>query len=169
MATKSGKQKSSTTGAKRKSAKVEKAPSKKPLIIALCVAVVVALFAWVFLVTSSPTGLNIDKRVKLDIANGEGAAIAGLRLAAVTSGGWGKTDCKALGKLAKRYTSATDWFECEYSLYAGIADLSGKKVTLLSNGYYCAKFVTDEDLDYLLEYTFEEGSCAGKTYRIYLD
>lgn len=75
-------------------------------------------------------------------------------------------DCVSLGELAREHDKTADYFRsCTDSnvnlMYLSTPDTSNEKVLVLSDETYSATFVTDNDFNYLMRYTFIPERSAG--------
>lgn len=133
-------------------------------------AVVVAIVA-VFLFNNQPKRTEQTKSTKMELTAAEESTIATLNLVIA------KTELRTpqtahimyldqLKDIAKRYNSATDWFDgSKATLKVKKAESQNQEIITLSDESYCAEFTLRKDSPseyYLTKYSFERKPCEGK-------
>jgi hypothetical protein len=149
----------------------EREPKKLSTVINYIAAgvlllVIVAFVAITIFNSNNKTQATTQEDKTLNIADGTNVAILTVRQAIAQSelDGTGEItsmECDTLSRAARNFDSNSRWFaSCDYSLYGSMPDTDSESIVKLSDGDYCATFVTDTDVKVLTDYTFTEGECG---------
>lgn len=139
------------------------------IVIGLCIFLV--LFGLLYCV-SLITKVSKSNTYKLNVANKESLVLAEVRSSIAQSelDGTGKlslSSCQKLETIAKNLSQKADWFSsCGNTLVGSIPDTGNTKVTKISDGNYCATYVTNNDISILTNYEFTTGICGDSRFDI---
>lgn len=140
----------------------DEAPSNTPTYIILAAIALAVIIAFVVNLTSKGND-------GLALSPSDASLIASVRLASTQNaldgkGIFSKTDCEQLKELAVKFNKDADYLaSCDSTdgLYLNTVDSSNKQTLTISDDNHTAAFTTDNDLNYLTEYTFSSEPSGG--------